>query len=252
MRLQDVNINKVESKEVESPKSLRVLAVSDLVEPQLYNNSVKEWLGPVDLIVSCGDLPPGYLDFLMTTLSVPLLHVLGNHCFHGNDPYEGDCSTDQYLGAFDLNGRVAERNGLILAGMEGSPLYNNGPHQYTEGQAARILFRLYPALLREKIKHGRYLDILVTHSPPRGIHDGEDVAHRGFKSLLGFIERFKPTLLLHGHTHRYYPMQPVRTKYGDTEIINVYGHVLLEFVRQGNEAWRLSQESGLRGQGSAL
>src|SRR5437868_6564787 len=246
MPLQDVNNNEVESNKAESSKSLRVLAVSDLVEPQLYNNSVKDWMGPVDLIVSCGDLPPGYLDFLMTTLKAPLVHVLGNHCFHGQDSIEEECSPEQYLGAFDLNGRVADYNGLIIAGMEGSPLYNNGPHQYSEQQAAWNLLRLYPALLREKIKSGRYLDMLVTHAPPRGIHDGDDVAHKGFKSLLGFIERLKPTLLLHGHTHRYYPMQPVRTRYGDTEIINVYGHVLLEFVRQGNGAWRLSQQLGLR------
>jgi Icc-related predicted phosphoesterase len=247
MPLQDVNNYKVES-----PERLRVLAVSDVVEPQLYNSSVKEWLGHVDLIVSCGDLPPGFLDFLMTMLDAPLVHVLGNHCYENFDPCEGGCLQGQYLGAFDLNGRVAEHHGLILAGMEGSPLYNNGPHQYTEKQAALNLLRLYPALMREKIRSGRYLDILVTHAPPRGIHDGDDVAHMGFKSLLGFIERFKPTLVLHGHTHRYYPMQPVRTNYKDTEIINVYGHVLLEFDRQSNGAWRLSQESGLRGPSAVL
>src|SRR6476660_5975018 len=60
---------------------IRLLAVSDVVEPQLYNNSVKDWIGPVDVLISCGDLPPYYLDFLASSLDVPLYHVLGNHCY---------------------------------------------------------------------------------------------------------------------------------------------------------------------------
>jgi predicted phosphodiesterase len=69
------NVNKPE----ESRQALRILAVSDVVQPQLYNTEVKQWLEHVDLIISCGDLPPGYLDFLMSTLEVPLFHVIGNH-----------------------------------------------------------------------------------------------------------------------------------------------------------------------------
>ncbi|MFL5735125.1 MAG: metallophosphoesterase [Chloroflexia bacterium] len=227
MTLQAVNKSKVELKQ-----KMKVLVVSDLVEPQLYNASVKEWLGPIDLVISCGDLPAGYLDFLMSMIGVPLVHVLGNHCSTPHDPFEEkNPFHEEYPGAFDLNGRVAEYNGLILAGMEGSPLYNNGPHQYTEQQATWNLLRLCPALLREKVRTGRYLDIMVTHAPPRGIHDGTDVAHKGFKALLPFLERFRPALLLHGHSHRYDPLQPVHSKYGDTEIINVYGHALIDLVR---------------------
>jgi Icc-related predicted phosphoesterase len=236
MSLQVVNNNNVEY-----PQKLRVLAVADVVEPQLYTASVKDWLGPVDLLVSCGDLPPGYLDFLTTSLSTRLVHVLGNHCYERHAPWEQEeHGIERFLGAFDLNGQVLEYHGLILAGMEGSPLYNNGPHQYTEQQAVWNLLRLYPALLREKFRAGRYLDIMVTHAPPRGIQDGSDIPHKGFKSLLPFMERFKPTLLLHGHSHNYDPMQPIRSKFGDTEIINVYGHVLLELERDHGTAWRLS------------
>ena len=68
-------------KSLQSGETLRVLAVADHVEPQLYDNGVADWLGPVDVIISCGDLPPYYLDFLVSTLGAPLFHVLGNHCF---------------------------------------------------------------------------------------------------------------------------------------------------------------------------
>jgi hypothetical protein len=52
-------------------ETLRVLAVSDEIEPQLYNASLRDWLGHVDLIVSCGDLPSNYLDFLVSTTRLP-------------------------------------------------------------------------------------------------------------------------------------------------------------------------------------
>lgn len=226
---------------------MRVLAVSDLVEPQLYSNSLKNWLGPIDLLISCGDLPPYYLDFLASQLDVPLMHVLGNHCYVAHDVETKRCDPDEYLGAYNLDGRVAMHNGLILAGLEGSPMYNMGPHQYTEQRVAWKLLRLSMALVLEKVQTGRYLDVMVTHAPPRGIHDNQDIAHKGFESLLSFIDRFKPSLLLHGHTHRYDPSQPTHTRHGATEIINVYGHALLTLTREGSAGpWRLV---GYRGEG---
>jgi uncharacterized protein len=226
---------------VNSQEKMTVLAVSDVVVPQLYNCGVKDWLPPVDLIVSCGDLPPHYLDFLVTMLNVPLVHVVGNHCYVSHDSVTQRCAPDAYQGAFNLNGRVAEYKGLVLAGIEGSPLYNYGPHQYTDQQMLLKILRMAPALLREKVHTGRYLDMLVTHAPPRGIHDNADIAHTGFESLLGFIERFKPALMLHGHTHRYDPTLPTYTRYMDTDIINIYGHSLLEIVRDGEQSgWRLA------------
>ncbi|HYP41160.1 MAG TPA: metallophosphoesterase [Chloroflexia bacterium] len=221
-------------------ETLRVLAVADLVEPQLYNSSITRWLPPIDLLISCGDLPPGYLDFLVSNLNAPLVHVLGNHCYVSHDSVSGKCEHGSYPGAHNLHGEVAQYSGLILAGVEGSPIYNNGPHQYSEQHATWNMWRMAPKLLLNKMNVGRYLDVLVTHTPPRGIHDNEDLAHKGFASLLPFIERFKPTLLLHGHTHRYNPLLPTRTKHGETEIINAYGHVLLELTRDNiRDGWRV-------------
>jgi hypothetical protein len=220
--------------------TMRLLCVADVVEPQLYNNSVKKWMGPVDMIISCGDLPPFYLDFLASTLDAPLFHVLGNHCYLPHDPVTGRCAPEAFLGATNLDGRVVQYNGLIIAGLEGSPLYNYGPHQYTEQRVAWKLLRLTMALVLEKVQRGRYLDIMVTHAPPRGIHDNPDLAHRGFESLLSFIERVHPAVLLHGHTHRYDPMLPTHSRVGRTDVINTYGHVLLTLVWEGSAGrWRL-------------
>src|SRR3954454_14022271 len=99
-------------KSLQSSETLRVLAIADVVEPQLYSNGVADWLGPVDLIISCGDLPPYYLDFLVSNLRAPMFHVLGNHCYAPHDSVTKQCSPAAYSGAQNLNGRVDEYMGL--------------------------------------------------------------------------------------------------------------------------------------------
>ena len=39
--------------------------------------------------------------------------------------------------------------------------------------------RLTPQLLWNRQRYGRYLDVLVTHSPPFGVHDRPDLPHYG-------------------------------------------------------------------------
>lgn len=225
-------------------ENLRVLAVSDVVQSRLYNNDVLSWLPKIDLIISCGDLPPYYLEFLVSTLDVPMFHVCGNHCYLPHDIATKRHSSSAYPGLFDLNGRLTEYKGLLLGGIEGSPNYNNGPHQYSDQSTELNLLRMVPGMAHNKVRAGRYLDILVTHAPPRGIHDNSDRAHMGWAALPGFIDRFKPSLLLHGHTHRYNPMLPLRTRRGNTEVINTYGHVFLELARAGaSQPWQLASSS---------
>ena len=209
----------------------RILAVSDIVSPTLYNLRIAEQIGPIDLLLSCGDLPPYYLDFLTTLLSARCYHVIGNHCAAPHlRSGSGLCAPDAYPGAVNLHGRVMTVGGLLLAGVEGSPWYNGGPHQYTEGEVARRLYRLVPALLLNHLRTGRYLDILVTHAPPRGIHDRLDVPHRGFTSFCWFLRTFRPRYMLHGHIHRA-STTPAVTRYLDTTVVNVYGHQMLEWTR---------------------
>ena len=59
----------------------------------------------------------------------------------------------------------------------------------------RRALRLTPPLLWNHATHGHALDILVTHSPPAGIHDGPDRAHQGFAAFLWLMRTFKPALL---------------------------------------------------------
>ena len=79
-----------------------------------------------------------------------------------------------------------------------------------------------------KLLHKRYLDILITHAPPQGIHDRSDLCHRGFRAFVTFMDRFQPRYLIHGHVHVYSPSETVETMYRNTRVINAYGYRMLE------------------------
>src|SRR2546421_62312 len=97
---------------------LTVLAVADEVSTALYDHFEPSRWRNIDLILSCGDLPPTYLDFLASSLDVPLFYVRGNH--------DGKYRQSEYPGGGNLHGRVVTCQGIRLAGFEGSPRYNRG------------------------------------------------------------------------------------------------------------------------------
>ena len=207
---------------------MKILALSDRVEPIVYSSQIRQHYGDVDMVIGCGDLPYYYLEFVTTMLKPQTLYVYGNH---DKVQYTSDgqilCAPE---GCISLEGRVILWEGLLLAGLGGSMRYQPlAIHQYTEPEMRRRILKLIPRLILNKVRHGRYLDILVTHSPPFGIHDGKDLAHTGFKCFLGFMERFKPKYLLHGHKHAYRRDVTQQTQYGETTVINVYPKQVIEF-----------------------
>jgi uncharacterized protein len=70
--------------------------------------------------------------------------------------------------------------------------------------------------------------IFVSHSPPFGLGDQEDVAHVGFESFVQLIDRHQPPLWLHGHVHLYGPDQERVLQKGKTRIVNVYSHRIVD------------------------
>ena len=57
---------------------LRVLYISDKVDPLIYSNNIKKRFGDVDLILSAGDLELDYYGFIVSSLNKPLLFVFGS------------------------------------------------------------------------------------------------------------------------------------------------------------------------------
>ena len=88
---------------------------------------------------------------------------------------------------------------------------------------------LLPAILWNRFRTGKVLDIILAHSPVRGIHDDSDPAHTGFSAYLDIIRVFKPRYFLHGHTLVYKGnLLPSITQVGSTTVINVYPYRVLE------------------------
>ncbi len=200
---------------------MKILSISDVLIPQIYTPQVRLRFPDVDLIISCGDLPYYYQDYISTLLNVPLFFVRGNH-----DPrveYGERVNRTGPEGGINLHRQVVYYHGLILAGVEGSLRYKSGDYQYTQAEMWQHVWALVPGLLRNRAIHGRYLDIFVSHAPPRNVHDRLDFVHQGVDAFRWLIRVFQPAYHFHGHIHLYRPDEEVETLVGKTRVINTYG-----------------------------
>lgn len=209
---------------------VRILAVSDEVDQRIYSASVKERMDDIDIVVGCGDLPATYLEFLSDALMRPVYYVLGNHAEELTRAGERGMPRHPE-GCIDLGGKIVRDSltGLIMAGLPGSVRYSEGdPVQYTEWQMQWMILKMTPRLLWNRLRHGRSLDILVSHSPPRHVGDRDDVAHQGFTAMRRFLRWFKPQYQVHGHIHLYDRSMPNTLRFLDTDVINVFPYQRLE------------------------
>jgi uncharacterized protein len=208
------------------------LTVSDEVVPAIYSLNIKERFAGIGCVLGCGDLPPYYLEFVVTMLARPCFYVHGNH--NAVEYTEGGEELRAPRGCVLVEGRSVLHDGLLIAGLGGSIRYNNDSGaQYTETQMLARLWTLAPQLLLNRARHGRYIDIMLTHAPPLGIHNGPDFPHRGFRAFLTLMDFFRPRYLIHGHIHRSYGFSDVtETHYKQTIVLNTAGYRLLRIEDQ--------------------
>ena len=195
---------------------MRLLLIADTESPYFWDYFSRSKMDGIDLILSCGDLKAEYLTFLVTMGHAPLLYVHGNHDggYEQRPPEGCDCIDD----------KLVTVNGLRILGLGGSRKYSGGPHQYTEQQMQRRIWKQSFALWRAK-----GVDIVLTHAPVSGYGDQEDLAHRGFDCFQDLLDRWHPGYLVHGHVHMSYGHDVQRTlRYGDTTLINACGYYLLD------------------------
>ena len=195
---------------------MKILILSDVESKYLWDYFEKEKLEGIDLILSCGDLKPQYLSFLASFTKAPVLYVRGNHddCYEINPPDGCICIEDS----------IYNFNGLRIMGLGGSIKYNNGKNQYTQNQMKKRVKRMWFKLMRNP-----GFDILLTHAPAAGFHEGDDRAHKGFDIFSELIDRYHPKFFIHGHVHKDYSRNFVRQdQIGDTTVINGYERFTLE------------------------
>lgn len=192
-----------------------------------------------DVVISCGDLPFDYLEYIVSAANVPLVYILGNHdpdAQRDRPPIEmlgtpfvraptaDDCGPP---GCTNVDGRIVDVGGLRVAGLGGSMRYSSGAHQYTETEMRRRSRRLVRRARLRKLKDGKGVDLLVTHAPPLGVGDDSDTAHRGFKTFHHLVKVLSPKMMLHGHIHLH-GRDRCDHSIGDVPVLNAVGYRTLE------------------------
>jgi len=202
---------------------MNLLTVSDVESSLIYNTTIKQRFDDIDIAISCGDLSYYYLEYIISSLDIPLYYVRGNHAKEIEHGHVGERKSP--WGAINLHRKTVrdQKSGLLLAGIQGCLRYNNGKYQYTQFEMWLLVMSLIPGLLYNKLRYGRYLDIFVSHAPPWGIHDDKDQAHQGIKAFLWLLKVFQPSYHLHGHVHIYWSGKKCETELGKTMIYNTYG-----------------------------
>ncbi len=215
---------------------MRILCVSDEPDPLVYSPRIKERFGDVDLVLAAGDLPMEYVSYIVTLLNKPLIFVFGNHNlselpFYRPSPdfrRREDRRDDRAWGGTYAGFKLREEAGVIVMGLDGSRRYNDGDNQFTQLEMWLRALALVPALLWKRVTRGRYLDVLLTHAPPEGVHDRPDPCHRGFAAFRWIMKNFRPRYLVHGHVHLYFPSETRTTECGGTTVVNAYSHCIIE------------------------
>lgn len=201
------------------PGPFRLLAVSDEADRTLWHHLDRTALEPLDLLVSCGDLPPDYLSYLEGSLRVPFVYVKGNHDL--NEAWRQQAA--RLLPGRRGRTELVDAAGLTVAllGWPGSTkARTSGLAMSAWGDA----FGLWLASLRH-----RRPAIVVSHVAPHDAGDTPDVYHRGFRAYRWLAERLRPILWLHGHTTPASAPQRV-TRVGPTTCVNVTGAYVIELV----------------------
>ena len=195
---------------------MKILLLADVESKSLWDFYEKKKTEGVDLIISCGDLNPDFLQFMVTMTSLPLLYVRGNH----DNKYD----YNPPLGCIPIDDRVYNYHGLRILGLGGSMRYHDGNDMYTESEMKARIRKLTPQIM---LTGG--FDILVTHAPAAGYGDMEDLPHRGFACFNDLLDKWKPKYMFHGHVHKEYG-HFVRNRTHDSgcEIVNGYEHHFIE------------------------
>jgi len=212
---------------------IRLLAVSDQHDRALEDERSRRALGPIDLILGCGDLDCDDLSFLADGFNAPLVYVLGNH---DADARWEACQA--YCPDAIQSTAVRHETGLSIAGLTwpgrrgpGAPRSERGAWAQALRLAVRRLGRPEPV-------------IVISHVPPLGAGDMTSPAgyHRGFRGYSWLMGRLRPPLWLHGHT----PLAATidwQVERGKTTVVNVTGSVVIEIWAPGS--WAASTAAGM-------
>ena len=123
-----------------------------------------------------------------------------------------------------MDDMIYKYKGLRILGLGGSIRYKDDDWQFTESEMRSRIKKL-----RFSIWKNKGFDILLTHAPAKGLHDGEDLPHHGFEAFNELMDKYEPNYFIHGHVHMNYGRDHVREdERGKTHVINAYERYVIE------------------------
>jgi len=188
---------------------VRVLAFSDLHRAAPAARRLVEMSQEADLVIAAGDFTNHRQDLagamaLLEGLKAPVVMV------PGNNESEDELRAAAPDGAVVLHGQSAEVAGLRLFGIGYAiPVtpFKDWSCDLTEAQGADLLSGCGE------------VDVLITHSPPKGVVDvTSQGVSLGSTAVLDTIKRVKPPLVVCGHIHDSWGQS---AEIGESHVVNL-------------------------------
>lgn len=205
----------------------KIAFISDLHTRQKTWQSVMEsngqWdrLQKADIICFCGDMSSRgsfseielFLQWFDTELpDVPKIFIAGNHDFAMEDADKEDIQEMlvKYPKLTYLNDSGCEFNGINFWGSPVSPFFRDWAFNRVRDEDGPNNIKAHWDMIPG------WVDVLITHGPPKGILDkvarpipGED-PHVGCDYLLDSIQRVEPSIAAFGHIHEGYGIENIQ------------------------------------------
>ncbi|MBO9474268.1 metallophosphoesterase family protein [Shimia sp. R10_1] len=188
---------------------MKILAFSDLHRARVHAARLVEASKEADLVIAAGDFTNHRQDLagalaLISDISTPMVMV------PGNNESEAELRAAAPNNAVVLHGEAHEFEGLKLFGLGYAvPVtpFKDWSCDLDEAEAAAMLANCDAA------------DILISHSPPKGV---VDVASNGLSlgstAVLDTIKRIAPPLVVCGHIHDCWGQSAM---VGDSRVMNL-------------------------------
>lgn len=232
-----------------------IVAVSD--EERSY---ISKRIKKCDILLGCGDLSPGYLDFLLNTLKPKIAYMIyGNHDKkYFKNLYDVELSgySKIYKGLIILHNQLINvksvldiESDIYITGFSGAFSYGRKPFYFSEKDAKTFKKVLQRKNLFNFIKN---IDIIITHSVPglENLFEKEISAfHKGSKIMANIYKKNFPKIWFYGHIHPRYTDQilnfKVHYKNKISYLLNVVPYKYVKYDEKKKEIIEIIGEEGV-------
>ncbi|WGS64370.1 metallophosphoesterase family protein [Marinitoga aeolica] len=234
---------------------IEIVAVSDE-----ERNYLPKKIKKCDILLGCGDLSPGYLDYLLNTLSPKIGYMIyGNHdkkYFKNLFEVELSGYSNIYKGMIilheeieNLKKRLNIKSNVYIGGFSGAFSYGKKPFHFSEKDVKPFKRKLQR---NRNFKFIKNIDILITHSPP-GLENmfEKEVSsyHKGSKLMELIYKKFFPKIWFYGHIHPRYTDQLlnfiVHYKGKKSYLLNVVPYKYVKYDEIKKEIVEIRGEEGV-------